>query len=116
MNRVHYWHTEDNYIQAKKDYYIETIEEYNSLYESIKNDDTVWLNKMLDIVKHYTDVEINGGSLHIILEDGNLEDSHLYWCAGLCYGYQDHEGSDIANLMIAMTMKQRELLYNLIKE
>jgi len=89
-----------------------TSEEYNSLYDSIKLDFN-WIDRMISLVKDYYTLSENhtcGGNLHIVLDDENLDDNFISWCAGLCVGCGDDRGGGIANLMECMTMAQRKLL------
>ena len=109
-NRVIYYKTKDEIEDEKKEPLIKTVEEYNALYHAIK-DNQNWFAQMLSLCKHYYESEPTGGALHIVLEDGNLQKNHIQWCAGYAAGCQDYEAVDIANLMIAMTMKQKTKLY-----
>ena len=110
MDRMRYWHSKEDYDGWKRDYVISTTEEYNDLYRRIK-EDCGWFTEFIYLVKHYYEEEPTGGSLHIVLDDGNLEDENIAWCAGLAYGVNDHEAMDIANFMRAMTVNQRERVY-----
>lgn len=110
MNRTYYWHDKNEIEHNKRKYVIETIEEYNQLYQCIKADKN-WFSKFLKLCHHYYQQEPSGGNLHIVLDDGNLEDGYVSWCAGLCSGMQDHEGMDLAHLLESMTLKQRERVY-----
>ena len=109
--RVHYWHNEEYLKSQRRDYLIPTVEEYNNLVDEIKKDGN-WFDKFIELCEHYYETEPCGGNLHIVLDDGNLEDTHISWCAGNANGLQDHEGNDLANLMLMMTAKQREQVYN----
>jgi hypothetical protein len=108
--RVPYWASPEDLERAKRDYVIPTVEEYNSLATAIQNDKE-WFDKFMELVHHYYEQEPCGGQLHIVLDDGNLEDTHISWCAGLANGVQDHEASDLANLMEFMSMEQRQRVY-----
>ena len=111
MRRVEYWHDKEHLIRSKRKCYIKTVEEYNALATAIRTD-SMWFDKFMVIVAHYYKQEPTGGQLHIVLDDGNLEETHIAWCAGLAHGVQDHEAADIANLMRFMNMEQKELVYN----
>ena len=85
--------------------------QFNSLVEKIQ-DDKDWFEPFIELVKEYYIDNCTGGSLHIVLDDGNLSNSSIDWCAGYACGKDDDEGNDIANLMGWMTMKQRRKVYN----
>ena len=89
---------------------IQTIEEYNNIAQAIEEDKD-WFKFFISLCFHYYAQDICGGSLHIVLDDGNLKDTHLAWCSGYASALGDQEGEDIANLMRLMTMKQRKRVY-----
>lgn len=41
-----------------------------------------------------------GGSLHIVLDDHNLERDHLAWCSGYASGKGDEAGRELARLLL----------------
>lgn len=62
-----------------------------------------------------------GGYLHIVTDDGNLEDDHIKFC--IDYGAQEvkegrlseedyDEGLEIANHLLSISLEKREELYN----
>lgn len=53
----------------------------------------------------------NGGNLHIALEDGNLEDSHIEFCWETASECHDHEGMKLADALLKMSFEEREELY-----
>lgn len=85
------------------------VAEQNSIAKAIRSD-ADWYDDFIDLVKVYYSKTGNscGGSLHIVLDDENIEDSHVSWCAGYACGKGDEEGHDIASLMELMTIEQRE--------
>lgn len=54
----------------------------------------------------------NGGSLHIALIDGNLEDVHLAFCRGRAIERGDGEGLMLAELLLRLSMTQRRKVYH----
>lgn len=80
---------------------------YNDLYSRIK-EDRDWFDEIIQMCKKLYEREPCGGALHNVLDDQNIEDGHVTWCAGFACGKEDDEADDIANLMRAMTIKQRE--------
>jgi|WetSurMetagenome_2_1015567.scaffolds.fasta_scaffold13789_9 hypothetical protein len=92
---------------------LETVEEYNALADKIRHKKENWLELFVLLCqKYYSDERFwCGGSLHIVLDDGNYEDCYVSWCAGYACAMNDGAGSDIANLMLLMTLKQRKQVY-----
>jgi len=52
------------------------------------------------------------GSLHVILEDGNLHDSDVKWCLELAASLNDAEGEALAYELLKMSVTQRRKLYD----
>ena len=52
-----------------------------------------------------------GGSLHIVLEDGNIKNTHLHWCEQHALTQGDDLGAFLARALLAMTYRQRKKLY-----
>lgn len=80
------------------------------------SEDVERVNLLVDIL--YNDLgEGSGGLLHIVLDDGNLEDHHILWCKEECNKRENWDRHDrllckrIANEMLGLTMKQRNLVY-----
>lgn len=74
------------------------------------------INLLVEIL--YEDLgECCGGLLHIVLDDGNLENHHIKWCIEQCEKRENFNRSDkllckrIANEMLGLTMEQRRLVY-----
>ena len=57
------------------------------------------------------DCFFGGGNLHIVLEDGNLEDSHILFCILSCVKAGDLVGLELLLLIAQLTGKERELMY-----
>lgn len=90
-----------------------TTGEYNIMVNNIKSrKKEKWLKPFIELCRKYMDSEnfTNGGPLHIILEDGNIDDVNLYWCAGYAFGKCDFAGNQISGLMMFMTIKQRNIV------
>lgn len=49
----------------------------------------------------------NGGSLHIAIEDDNLDDAHLDWCLGYAFGIGDTCGAELGGLLRRMSAWDR---------
>jgi len=110
MNRVRFWKTQEEIEQDKTDYVIKTSEEYNELVQKIRHNKN-WQEPFIKLCRHYYEKNPSGGNLHIVLDDGNLENHNIDYCAGLAFGCQDHEALDIAELMQWMNKKQRKVVY-----
>ena len=56
-----------------------------------------------------------GGLLHIVTDDGNLEDHHIQWCLDKCEKHPEREDSEIGKLickeLLKLPMEQRKLIY-----
>lgn len=80
------------------------------------------------LVDYYLGLYPAGGSLHIVLEDGNLAEDHIRWCyqvaitdgwmavenypnGGWDTGPVDHLGAALALLILTMTPTQRRKIY-----
>ena len=71
---------------------------------------------VLPLLKEYCSLEGNsvGGNLHIILDDGNIEDDHVKFCIAECLkpnskGH-DHLGLAICHILLTMSKTQRRKL------
>lgn len=58
-----------------------------------------------------------GGSLHIVLEDPNYNDSHVQWCINYAIDTGDIHGQLLGELLLTMSQTQRrkcgeELIYS----
>jgi len=52
-----------------------------------------------------------GGSLHIVLDDGNLEDDHVLFCVRYAQENDDPLGFLVAKVLLALSEPDREKLY-----
>lgn len=55
----------------------------------------------------YLDANPTWGSLHVVLDDGNTEDSHVAWCQEYAAEEGDQEGYELAGLLLQMSETQR---------
>ncbi len=53
-----------------------------------------------------------GGNLHIVLDDGNLKDSHIEFCLKQCREKNDLDGALLCGLFLQLSMTQRKKIYN----
>lgn len=70
--------------------------------------------KLIEECKKYYQLPNNrvGGSLHIVLDDGNIEDSHIEYCIGYAKENGDDEGVLLGQILLKATKTQRKKLYN----
>ena len=72
---------------------------------------------VVSLIKELYKSELAGGMLHIIVDDGNVEDEHIKWCIDYCNQAENNERSDkalcleIANKMLHLNYEQRILAY-----
>jgi len=55
-----------------------------------------------------------GGSLHIVLDDGNVQDSHVDFCIDCARQRGDEDGVLLATLLRQMSRTQRLKISNLV--
>jgi hypothetical protein len=53
---------------------------------------------------------VGWNSLHIVLDDGNVLDSHVQFCIGWAEENKDSEGKRLAELLLTMSRTQRAKL------
>lgn len=82
-----------------------------------------YYNKHLDTIRAYISCLYGlddgncctGGLLHIVTDDGNLEDHHIKWCLDECNNHPESEESEIGKLickeLLKLPMEQRRLVY-----
>ena len=77
---------------------------------------TVYVSKLVELL--YEDLkECCGGMLHIVLDDGNLDDDDIQWCIDYCNEPENKNRVDkylcleIAYKMLQMNEYQRRLIY-----
>ena len=80
------------------------------------NKNVVCVRKLVDYL--YNDLgERSGGLLHIVLDDGNLEDEHIKYCLNYIEEPENTDRKDkqicleIAKTLLKMSMYERNLVY-----
>ena len=63
------------------------------------------------IQRYYSYGNTTGGTLHIVLDDGNLEDGHIEFCLEEATRNNDTQAVFIARMLLNMSMTQRRKLY-----
>ncbi len=68
---------------------------------------------LIECCKAYYEVDENsvGGSLHIVLDDGNLETANILHCIDDAYRNNDLAGVILGKLLLSVSYKQRCELY-----
>lgn len=66
------------------------------------------------LIRRYYEIEGNeaGGYLHIVLDDGNTEDCHVWSCQERCMEHGDHLGELIAETLRGFSKLERESMYD----
>lgn len=72
----------------------------------------VTVPELIQAVKYYYSLEGNqcGGSLHIVLDDDNIEDSHIEMCIRYANKRNDMEGIKLGKMLLAASYNQRKKL------
>jgi len=73
--------------------------------------------EVLPLVRAYYALPGNstGGSLHIVLDDGNTDDSSVLFCIRRAHQLDDTDGITLAEILLKMSRTQRRKLYSLDK-
>ena len=67
---------------------------------------------LLLVQKYYAKPgNLTGGCLHLVLDDGNLDDDYVEYCLGVAEEHHDADGVELAQLLLQMSLAQREKLY-----
>ena len=69
------------------------------------------LQQVSELARAYLAKHMTGGALHIVLEDGNVEDDQVTWCDGYAAGLGDEEAQRLAAALRLLTEAQRRALY-----
>ena len=72
--------------------------------------------EVLPFIKDYYSKDGNGvgGSLHIVLDDGNIDDDSVKYCLGCAKKRGDIDGVKIAETLLLMSKTQRKKICGLI--
>lgn len=70
--------------------------------------------KLQHLMIQYHERNPGWGSLHIVMDDGNLEDEHVKWCLNYALENYDGDGAIIAYKLSQMTQEYRSHLYNIL--
>jgi hypothetical protein len=71
------------------------------------------LPEVVDRFRAYREANPTWGSLHIVLDDGNVRNKHVTYCAELALENGDAEGFELAGLLLQLSTTQRQKLRNI---
>jgi hypothetical protein len=68
--------------------------------------------QLIEAAKAYYAMPNNGvgGSLHIVLDDENIEDGHINWCIDYAMANDDNEGVLLGKMLLGASYTQRRKL------
>jgi hypothetical protein len=67
--------------------------------------------EVLPLVREYYAEHMAGGTLHIVLDDGNVDDSDVQFCLEYAQREGDEAGVRLAAILLRMSKTQRLKLY-----
>ena len=81
--------------------------------ELIKRGTKPTVPEVLPLVKEYYEKDGNcaGGSLHVVLDDGNTEKIFVEGCVEWAKENNDEDGEKLAQLLLMMSKTQRDKIY-----
>lgn len=65
---------------------------------------------LMALIEKYYEFEPSGGSCHIALDDGNLDDDDIEFCAKESHKNGDYFGVEICKHLTSFTVEERELI------
>lgn len=65
------------------------------------------IREFVDRFNAYYKLNPTWGSLHIVLDDGNVRDDDVRFCRTYAIEHSDPEGSELANILLSMSKTQR---------
>jgi hypothetical protein len=63
--------------------------------------------EVLERFRAYHEIYPGWGSLHIVLDDGNVKDSNVAFCRNYALAQNDEEGVELADILLQMSETQR---------
>jgi hypothetical protein len=66
--------------------------------------------EVIDRFRAYHDANITWGSLHIVLDDGNVRDDDVTFCIEWAREHDDAEGESLGRILLQMSKTQRKKL------
>lgn len=71
----------------------------------------ITVDSVLAKARTYYEAHPAGGSLHIVLADGNIEADHVRFCVEYAQKEKDAEGEALAMELLCLTESQRQKIY-----
>lgn len=73
------------------------------------------IGRLANLIAEYYKKEGNGcgGNCHLVLDDGNLEDSDIQFCIGYCAHANDDDGLAIMREMLSLNPEERQKVYDM---
>ena len=74
--------------------------------------------EVMPLVREYYSIPGNsaGGSLHVVLDDGNIGDDSIRFCLCECDKDSDKKGAELCKLLLRMSKTQRKKIYQHVRE
>lgn len=63
---------------------------------------------LITLIENYYSTDGAGGTCHIVLDDGNIEDGHVQYCKEYSEELNDFWGLTIATLLLDFSEEERE--------
>lgn len=82
-----------------------------AVLDSVAGDKDITVDQLVPICKWYYSYHGAGGWLHIVLDDGNLEDHSVKYCFERAAGEADIVCHLLAGLILCISEDDREVLY-----
>lgn len=73
-------------------------------------------DELITQCRQYYKKHPSGGSLHIALDDGNMETDHVQFCLDYAMKERDRAGVKLARTLLELSLEQREELYERLWE
>ena len=73
--------------------------------------DRLTVPEVQPFVDRYLDDNANGGNLHVVLMDGNIDNSHIEWCLKQATDEGDINGAELAAMLLRLTKTQRRKIH-----
>lgn len=72
------------------------------------------IQQLIEAVKAYYSIHGNnvGGRLHIVLDDGNINNSDIKWCIDYASSKNDNEAVLLGKMLLGASLTQRRKLIN----
>lgn len=85
----------------------------NNLKELLLQREKINIDQILPIILFYYTLPLNGagGSLHIVLDDGNVDDGHIEYCIKRANEKGDELGVYLGKALLTMSKTQRRKIY-----